>query len=144
MIRGIPKHLLFLALAGHGHVNPTLPLVEEFVRRGHRVDYATAAEHSGAVIGAGARWVALPPLEPFRPPPEVGPEIIARWLRHFFIAMRATYPVLHERCVTERPDVVCYDTTNWPAGSWPGSWASRLCSASRTSRRTRRTRWTRS
>jgi MGT family glycosyltransferase len=104
-----------VALAGHGHVNPTLPLVEEFVRRGHRVDYATAAEHSGAVTGAGARWVALPPLEPFRPPPEVGPEIIARWLRHFFTAMRATYPVLHERCVTERPDVVCYDTTNWPA-----------------------------
>lgn len=111
----MPKRLLFVALAGHGHVNPTLPLVEEFVRRGHRVDYATAAEHSGAVTGAGARWVALPSLEPFRPPPEVGPEIIAAWLRHFFAALRATYPVLHERCITERPDVVCYDTTNWPA-----------------------------
>lgn len=104
-----------MALAGHGHVNPTLPLVEELVRRGHRVDYATAAEHSGAVTGAGARWVALPPLEPFTPPPEVGPEITAGWLRHYFAAMRATYPVLHERCVTERPDVVCYDATNWPA-----------------------------
>lgn len=111
----MPKRLLFVALAGHGHVNPTLPLVEEFVRRGHRVDYATAMEHSGAVTGAGARWVALPSLEPFRSPPEVGPEILAAWLRHFFAALRATYPVLHERCVTERPDVVCYDTTNWPA-----------------------------
>jgi MGT family glycosyltransferase len=29
--------------------------------------------------------------------------------------MRATYPMLHKRCVTERPDVVCYDATNWPA-----------------------------
>jgi hypothetical protein len=96
-------------------VNPTLPLVEELLRHGHRVDYATAAEHSGAVTGAGARWVALPPLKPFMPPPEVGPEIIAGWLRHFFVAMRATYPVLYERCVTERPDVVCYDATNWPA-----------------------------
>jgi MGT family glycosyltransferase len=113
--RGIPKHLLFVALAGHGHVNPTLPLVEELVRRGHRVDYATAAEHSSAVTGAAARWVALPPLPPFIPPPKVGPEITAGWLRHLFAAMRATYPVLHERCVTERPDVVCYDATNWPA-----------------------------
>lgn len=114
-IRGIPKHLLFVALAGHGHVNPTLPLVEELVRRGHRVDYATAVEYSGAVSDAGARWVALPPLEPFTPPPEVGPEIIAGWFRHFFAAMRATYPVLHERCGAERPDVICYDATNWPA-----------------------------
>jgi hypothetical protein len=115
MVRDIPKHLLFVALAGYGHVNPTLPLVEELVRRGHRVDYATAAEHSGAVNGAGARWVTLPPLQPFTPPPQVGPEITAGWLRHFFAAMRATYPVLRERCVTERPDVVCYDATNWPA-----------------------------
>ena len=72
-------------------------------------------EHSAAVSGVGARWVALPPLVPYLPPPEVGPEIIAGWLRHFFAALRATYPMLHERCVTERPDVVCYDATNWPA-----------------------------
>lgn len=109
------RHLLFVALAGHGHVTPTLPLVEELVGRGHRVDYATGPEYADAVAGAGARWVALPPLEPFRPPPEVGPEIIALWLRHFFAGLRATYPVLHERCVTHRPDVICYDATNWPA-----------------------------
>jgi MGT family glycosyltransferase len=104
-----------VTLTGHGHVNPTLPLIEELLRRGHRVDYATAAEHSAAVTGAGARWRALPPLEPFTPPPQVSPETIAGWLRHFFAAMRATYPMLHKRCVTERPDVVCYDATNWPA-----------------------------
>ncbi|MBV9161913.1 MAG: hypothetical protein JO281_10265 [Pseudonocardiales bacterium] len=32
--------LLFVALAGQGQANPPLPLVEEFVRRGHRVNYA--------------------------------------------------------------------------------------------------------
>ncbi|MGI9001862.1 MAG: hypothetical protein ACR2GH_09340 [Pseudonocardia sp.] len=109
------RHLLFVVLAGHGHVTPTSPLVEELVRRGHRVDYATGSEHAGAVAGAGTSWVALPPLEPFHPPSQVGPGIIVGWLRHFFAALRATYPVLHERCVTHRPDMICYDALNWPA-----------------------------
>jgi MGT family glycosyltransferase len=109
------KRLLFAALAGHGHINPTLPLVDELLRRGHLVDYATGAEHAAAVTSAGARWVELPPLKPFTPPPRIGPETVAGWLRHYFAAMRATYPVLHERCVTEPVDAICYDTTNWPA-----------------------------
>jgi len=29
------KHLVFVVTPGHGHVNPTLPLVEELVARGH-------------------------------------------------------------------------------------------------------------
>lgn len=107
--------MLFVALAGHGHVTPTLPLVAELVRRGHRVDYATGREHADAVSDAGASWVALPPLEPFNPPPQVGPEVVALWLRHFFAALAATYPVLHEHCLADRPDGVCYDATNWPA-----------------------------
>ncbi|WP_448611172.1 macrolide family glycosyltransferase [Geodermatophilus sp. URMC 60] len=109
------RHVLFVALAGHGHVTPTLPLVEELVRRGHRVAYATAADFADAVTGAGAQWVQLPPMAPFHPPAQVGPDVIASWFRHYFTAMRATYPVLLEYCRTARPDAVCYDVTNWPA-----------------------------
>ncbi|GFE27008.1 macrolide family glycosyltransferase [Streptomyces nigrescens] len=110
----MPKHLLFVALAGHGHVNPTLPLVQELVRRGHRVDYATSAEHSEAVISAGARWVELPPMDAMAAPPrEFGPADIAVVLRAMFAAMRSAYPVLREHCVTESPDVICYDAMNW-------------------------------
>ncbi|MGI5352691.1 macrolide family glycosyltransferase [Streptomyces sp. CA-250714] len=111
-----PKCLLFVALAGSGHVNPTLPLVEELVRRGHRVEYATGAEHAAAVTGAGARWLELPALEPFTPPSYIGPEVMGAWLRHYFAAMTKTYPVLRDRCTAaEPPDAVCFDTTNWPA-----------------------------
>ncbi|WP_448621565.1 macrolide family glycosyltransferase [Geodermatophilus sp. URMC 65] len=109
------RHVLFVALAGHGHVTPTLPLVEELVQRGHRVAYATAADFADVVTGAGAQWVQLPPMAPFRPPAQVGPDLIASWFRHYFAAMRATYPVLLEYCRTARPDAVCYDVTNWPA-----------------------------
>jgi MGT family glycosyltransferase len=107
--------VLFVALAGHGHVTPTLPLVAALVRRGHRVEYACGPEFGHLVVEAGAKWVALPALAPFVPPAEVGPEIVALWFRHFFAGLAATYPVLFDHCRKERPDGVVYDATNWPA-----------------------------
>ncbi|MGG2461219.1 macrolide family glycosyltransferase [Streptomyces sp. RGM 3693] len=109
------KHLLFVALLGHGHINPTLPLVEELVRRGHRVDYATSAEHADAVTRSGARWVELPPLPPIEPPTEFGPETFGRFMRHLFTGMRAAYPLLREHCTAESVDAICYDAMNWCA-----------------------------
>lgn len=104
--------LLFVTLAGHGHITPTLALVEELTKRGHRVDYATGAENAQAVTAAGADWVELPALRPYAP---VGGDVMAGWFRHYFAAMRAVHPVLLDRCRTHRPDVICYDATNWPA-----------------------------
>ncbi|WBP84963.1 macrolide family glycosyltransferase [Kitasatospora cathayae] len=108
------KNLLFVTLTGHGHINPMLPLVEELVRRGHQVVYATEAGHAAAVTGAGARWLELPSPPPFTPPPVIGPAAVAGWLRHYFAALSATYPVLRRHCGSERVDAICYDTTNWP------------------------------
>lgn len=107
--------LLFVALAGHGHVTPTLPLVGELVHRGHQAEYACGPEFGDAVEAAGASWVALPGLPPFIPPADVGPEAIGLWFRHFFAALAATYPILLEHCSEHRPDAVVYDATNWPA-----------------------------
>ncbi|NMH76087.1 macrolide family glycosyltransferase [Pseudonocardia xinjiangensis] len=109
------RRVLFVGLAGHGHVTPTLPLVAELVRRGHRVHYACGPEFREAVKAAGAEWVRLPGLPPFSPPAQVGPQIVALWFRHFFAALAATYPVLLEHCREHRPDGVVYDATNWPA-----------------------------
>jgi MGT family glycosyltransferase len=109
------SQVLFVVLAGHGHVTPTLPLVTALVRRGHGVEYACGPEFGDAVADAGADWVALPGLPPFVPPAQVGPEIVALWFRHFFTGLAATYPVLLEHCREHRPDGVVYDATNWPA-----------------------------
>jgi MGT family glycosyltransferase len=111
----VPRLVLFVCLAGHGHVTPTLPLVAELVRRGHRVEYACGPEFREAIGQAGAHWVAMPGLAPFVPPAQVGPEIVALWFRHFFAGLAATYPVLLAHCRAHRPDAVVYDATNWPA-----------------------------
>lgn len=99
--------VLFVVLTGQGHITPTLPLVGELVRRGHHVDYATEKP-----VGTQANWVRLPPMAPYVPR---GGDVLAGWFKHFFTAMSAAYPVLLDHCARSQPDVVVYDSTNWPA-----------------------------
>ena len=49
-------HFAFICLPAAGHVNPTMPVVAELVRRGHRVTYATSAKYVAAVESAGAAF----------------------------------------------------------------------------------------
>ncbi|WP_190019339.1 macrolide family glycosyltransferase [Streptomyces lucensis] len=55
-----PAHIAVLNIPAHGHVNPTLGIVAELVRRGHRVSYAVPEEFGPQVRAAGA---ALVPYE---------------------------------------------------------------------------------
>src|SRR5689334_16185288 len=45
---------VFLNMPAHGHVNPTLPIVQELVRRGQQVSYYVTEEFRGAVQATGA------------------------------------------------------------------------------------------
>ncbi|MFC3500210.1 macrolide family glycosyltransferase [Micromonospora krabiensis] len=45
----------FLNIAMHGHINPTLPVVAELVRRGHPVNYHVTPDFAEAVGATGAR-----------------------------------------------------------------------------------------
>lgn len=49
-------HIAVICLPAAGHVNPTLPVVSELVRRGHRVTYATSEKYAKAVESAGATF----------------------------------------------------------------------------------------
>jgi UDP:flavonoid glycosyltransferase YjiC (YdhE family) len=53
------KHIAFLNIPAAGHLNATLPVVAELVRRGYRVTYATGPAFAGAVEAAGAEFVEL-------------------------------------------------------------------------------------
>ncbi|WP_200207931.1 macrolide family glycosyltransferase [Micromonospora coerulea] len=45
----------FLNIAMHGHINPTLPVVAELVRRGHAVTYHTTPAYAEEIAATGAR-----------------------------------------------------------------------------------------
>ena len=45
---------LFFNVPAHGHVNPSLPLVTELVRRGHTITYFTTERYRADVEAAGA------------------------------------------------------------------------------------------
>src|SRR5512143_286890 len=49
----MPK-ALFLNVPGHGHVNPSLPLITELVRRGHTITYFITERYRARVEAAGA------------------------------------------------------------------------------------------
>jgi len=52
--------ILFFSFPAHGHVNPTLPVVAELVRRGEQVAYFATARFRKAVEGSGARFFPYP------------------------------------------------------------------------------------
>jgi MGT family glycosyltransferase len=51
------RHILFANVQGHGHVYPSLGLVSELVRRGHRISYVTTPLFADVVTAAGATVV---------------------------------------------------------------------------------------
>ncbi|WP_243787674.1 macrolide family glycosyltransferase [Saccharopolyspora gloriosae] len=104
------KHIAVVTAPGHGHINPTLPLVEELTRRGHRVSYATGPQMAGIVEQAGAEGVELPmSLPSVTPQMRMTVEAMAGMLEFLHGESRKALPVLLERFEAEPPDVVCFD-----------------------------------
>ncbi|MGH3916267.1 MAG: macrolide family glycosyltransferase [Pseudonocardiaceae bacterium] len=105
------RHIAFLTLPASGHINPTLPLVEELCARGHRVGYATGAGFAPALEAAGAEVTALD----WQPKPLTvsksgqTTEELATMLLGFVESSRRVPPALEQWLTADRPDVLCYD-----------------------------------
>lgn len=103
--------LLFVNMPAHGHVNPTLPVVEELLRRGHRVRYATGADVLDKVRASGAEAWELPLRTP-RPPrfdENFDPEQMVPHFNQMLDDMQAALPLLEEQLAEDPPDAVCAD-----------------------------------
>ncbi|MCA1189030.1 MULTISPECIES: macrolide family glycosyltransferase [unclassified Saccharopolyspora] len=110
------KHIAVVTVPGHGHINPTLPLVEELTRRGNRVSYATGQSMLELVEAAGADGVEMPSTLPsVRPGMQMTVDLMAGMLEYLHGESRNALPVLLERFSADRPDVVCVDMLT-PAG----------------------------
>jgi MGT family glycosyltransferase len=114
----MPHHLAFAIMPAHGHVNPTLPLVEELTRRGHRVSYLTGAAWQGPVEAAGAEFVPVPDGIPAGGPPpnfKDGLNTVRSMLERFLGAARETVPETLRALQADPPDALFYDMLTWSA-----------------------------
>jgi MGT family glycosyltransferase len=104
------KHLVFTSIPAYGHVNPTLPLVEELTRRGHRISYATGERFAQAVESAGATLLPIGGEMP-NIPQNMGfdPEQMSQRMEAFLELVRVGFPDLLAYTRKDRPDAVCFD-----------------------------------
>jgi MGT family glycosyltransferase len=99
---------LFLSLPAHGHVNPTLPLVTELVRRGERVIYYASDAFRAKVEGTGAEFRSYGKDYDFDPSHNPGGPIA---LMDLSIRMtERLLPRLLEACRQEPPDYLILDS----------------------------------
>ncbi|HEU5471632.1 MAG TPA: macrolide family glycosyltransferase [Actinophytocola sp.] len=112
------RHIAFLNNSGYGHVIPTLDVVTELVRRGHRVSYVTAEGPARTVAAAGATVVEyqsrLPELD------LAGivntPDGTARLPGIYLTEAEGILRAATAHFVADRPDLVVYDVTVYHAG----------------------------
>ncbi|MFJ9021611.1 macrolide family glycosyltransferase [Streptomyces sp. NPDC102259] len=100
-----PAHIAVFNVPMHGHVNPTLGVVEELVRRGHRVSYAVTEDFMHQVKAAGAEPVLYPDAGDGSDAPEDMGEGFARVVE---VAL-AALPALTRAFGKDRPDLVLCD-----------------------------------
>ncbi|MGH7881340.1 MAG: macrolide family glycosyltransferase [Candidatus Dormibacteraceae bacterium] len=105
------KHFAFLSVAASGHINPTLALIEELVRRGYRVSHATNHRMTPAVETTGATVVPVPEnsIERSLGNSQFTSEKFFNLLKHRISDARRTLPSLLTHFRQDRPDAICYD-----------------------------------
>lgn len=114
-------HFSFISIPAAGHVNPTLAVVAELVRRGHRVTYFTSDKFEQRIRGAGAvfrasgeDWMALMPTPVPGQPPR--PELMRPMMERVFADIRAGFPALVEELGADPPAAVCFDAMTLTGG----------------------------
>jgi MGT family glycosyltransferase len=113
----------FFAPAAAGHVNPTLGLAAELVRRGHRVTYATTGTYAERVAETGAEVV--PVTSTWEGRGGVGvPQFHGRELvRAMGVLLTETKSMLAQLAGAPRPDLVVHDGTMcWWGRILAGRW----------------------
>jgi MGT family glycosyltransferase len=93
-----------VSFPGYGHIRPALGVVEELVRRGHRVTYLAAPRFAELAAGAGAEVVTYPSVFPEPAPPDVV-RVTIEFIRESFAPLK---PAL-ARFDADVPDLFVHD-----------------------------------
>ncbi|SNT18375.1 glycosyltransferase, MGT family [Rhodococcoides kyotonense] len=89
------------------HIYPSLGLIAELVRRGHRVTYAVGASMRDAVEPAGVQVISYDSILPRGE--EDWPEDPASAMRVFLDEALRSFPILTDFYDANRPDLLLYD-----------------------------------
>jgi MGT family glycosyltransferase len=105
--------IVFLGLPAHGHVNPTLPVVQELLRRGERVRYYNTEEFRPQIEAAGATFRPYPAgaLSSAAIAAALHDGALARVTALLLKATEALLPALLDELRRERPDLIVFDST---------------------------------
>ncbi|MFF1607401.1 macrolide family glycosyltransferase [Amycolatopsis sp. NPDC058278] len=102
------KHIVMVGCTAPSHIYPSLGVVGELVRRGHRVSYVVGAPLASLVAPTGAEVVEHPTTFPLGEA-AVWPDEPAEAMRVFLDEAIAIHPQLTARFDDDRPDLVLYD-----------------------------------
>jgi MGT family glycosyltransferase len=106
-------HIAMVGCTAPSHVYPSLGVVKELVRRGHRVSYVVGEPLRDLVEPTGAEPVTHPSIFPLGQ--ASWPEDPATAQRVFLDEAIAVLPILTERYDDDRPDLILYDIGGLPA-----------------------------
>lgn len=115
------RHIAFFNYAAHGHVNPTLPVVAELVKRGHRVTYTVADQFADVVAATGAEVIGYDSVVPkswntVAIPAEItGNDMAEASVAHLSEGF-APLAEVERRLGGDRPDLVVYDSFGFATG----------------------------
>ncbi|WP_396135345.1 macrolide family glycosyltransferase [Amycolatopsis sp. A133] len=102
------KHIVMVGCTAPSHIYPSLGVLSELVRRGHRVSYVVGAPLASLVAPTGATVVEHPTTFPLGEA-AVWPDDPADAMRVFLDEAIAIHPLLTARFDDDRPDLVLYD-----------------------------------
>ncbi|WP_256104049.1 macrolide family glycosyltransferase [Streptomyces sp. ODS05-4] len=108
-------HIAMFSIGFHGHVNPSLGVLRELIERGHRVTYAVPPAMAEKVAATGAEprvWDSIIPSPD--EVPDWGASLLDRFVPFLDDAIQAM-PRLLDLYDHDRPDLVLYDITVYPA-----------------------------
>lgn len=114
-------HVLMVAYPASGHINPTLPVMSELVRRGHRLSVVLPEQYRDQVEATGARVLPYPSMVPagwagVRIPSHPDPGQLARARLYTIRETLTALPSVVVDLGSTRPDVVVYDVFGGAAG----------------------------
>ncbi|MDT7798566.1 MAG: hypothetical protein QOI78_1999 [Actinomycetota bacterium] len=102
------KHIVMVGCSAPSHVYPSLGVISELVRRGHRVSYVIGSPLAGLVEPTGATVVGHPTIFPLGES-AVWPDDPADAMRVFLDEAIAIHPRLTSVFDEDRPDLLLYD-----------------------------------